>query len=101
MRPASARPPEALKRTQRHIVLWFVTTAKCSPTAFLPLPQRGAGSTATSSGDVMPPEGAGDSAMEYYRNAAIEKKAVANRFIGLRLILRVGWSMRASGHESR
>jgi hypothetical protein len=38
--------------------------------------------------------------MEYYRNAA-EKKAVANRFIGLRLILRVGWSMRASGHESR
>jgi len=60
-----------------------------------------AGSTATSSGEVMPPEGAGVSAMEYYRNAAIEKKAVANRFIGLRLILRVGWSMRASGHESR
>jgi hypothetical protein len=26
------------------------------------------------SGDVMPPEGAGDSAMEYYCNAAIEKK---------------------------
>jgi hypothetical protein len=53
------------------------------------------------SGDVMPTEGAEDSAMEYYSNAAIEKKAVANRFIGLRLILRVGWSMRASGHESR
>jgi hypothetical protein len=49
----------------------------------------------------MPPEGAEDSAMEYYSNAAIEKKTVANRFIGLRLILRVGWSMRASGHESR
>jgi hypothetical protein len=26
------------------------------------------------SGDVMPPEGAEDSAMEYYSNAAIEKK---------------------------
>jgi len=33
----------------------------------------------------MPPEGAGDSAMEYYRNAAVEKP-VANRFIGLRIL---------------
>src|SRR5262249_31628917 len=49
----------------------------------------------------MPPEGAGDSAMEYYSNAAIEKKAVANRFIGLRLILRAGSTMRASGMSPR
>src|SRR5215471_8285397 len=32
------------------------------------------------SGDVMPPEGSRDSAMEYYRTAAI-KKPVANRFM--------------------
>jgi hypothetical protein len=35
--------------------------------------------------------------MEYYGNSRY-RKTVANRFIGLRLILRVGWSMRASGH---